>query len=231
MFAKTATNSLFQLVNNGPSVVSQSALEVRCPLRAHGYQLLYPLELVTEGPLRCSSKHTFNALKLKVKTHQNEQSSLSCGGQYHLFLNINVFLCAAPASSSRWSHFTEIQWWASHPEERAVQRPRWTRKPGELTWKEQKLYRDWIKDLWEDLPVFRYSRGRCKHTYTRCASDEHSFSIALLWSCQTVRKKIKTDASRVGLPLFSSFKLTCMLLNYLFTSNNYLETVKTVLLK
>lgn len=142
-------------------------------------------------------------------------------------------LCAAPASSSRWSHFTEIQWWASHPEERAVQRPRWTRKPGELTWKEQRLYHDWIKDLWEDLPVFRYSRGRCKHTYTWCASDEHSFSIALFWSCQTVRKKDQNwcNRSRVGLPLFSSFKLTCMLLNYLFTCNNYLETVKTVLLK
>lgn len=63
------TVSLFQLVNNGPSSVSQSLLEVRCPLRAHGHQLLYPVEVVTEGPLSCSSKHTFNALKLKVSSH------------------------------------------------------------------------------------------------------------------------------------------------------------------
>lgn len=99
VFAKTAITSLFQLVNNGPSVVSQSTLEVRCPLRAHGYQLLYPVELITEGPLSCSSKQPFNALKLKVKTHRHEQSSLSCGGQYHLFLNINAsFFCVCNSS-------------------------------------------------------------------------------------------------------------------------------------
>uniref|UniRef100_A0A8D0A0P8 Integrin subunit alpha 5 n=1 Tax=Sander lucioperca TaxID=283035 RepID=A0A8D0A0P8_SANLU len=51
---------VYELVNNGPSVVSQSTLEVRCPLRAHGHELLYPVEVVTEGPLSCSSKHTFN---------------------------------------------------------------------------------------------------------------------------------------------------------------------------
>uniref|UniRef100_A0A7N8WKN7 Integrin alpha-5-like n=1 Tax=Mastacembelus armatus TaxID=205130 RepID=A0A7N8WKN7_9TELE len=51
---------VYELVNNGPSVVSQSTLEVRCPLRAHGHELLYPVEVVTEGPLSCSSKTTFN---------------------------------------------------------------------------------------------------------------------------------------------------------------------------
>lgn len=59
--------SHFQLVNNGPSVVSQSTLEVRCPLRAPGLALLYPVEVLTEGPLSCSSKTNFNALKLKVR--------------------------------------------------------------------------------------------------------------------------------------------------------------------
>uniref|UniRef100_A0A3Q1C9D7 Integrin alpha-2 domain-containing protein n=1 Tax=Amphiprion ocellaris TaxID=80972 RepID=A0A3Q1C9D7_AMPOC len=62
---------VYELVNNGPSLVSQSTLEVKCPLKAHGYELLYPLEILTEGPLSCSSKTTFNALKLKVKTHLN----------------------------------------------------------------------------------------------------------------------------------------------------------------
>uniref|UniRef100_A0A3P8VKK2 Integrin subunit alpha 5 n=1 Tax=Cynoglossus semilaevis TaxID=244447 RepID=A0A3P8VKK2_CYNSE len=57
---------VYELVNNGPSVVSQSTLEVRCPLRAHGHELLYPVEIITEGPLSCSSKTTVNALKLKV---------------------------------------------------------------------------------------------------------------------------------------------------------------------
>lgn len=60
---------LFQLVNNGPSIVSQATLEVRCPRRAVGHMLLYPVEVVTEGPLSCSFTHTFNALKLKVRKH------------------------------------------------------------------------------------------------------------------------------------------------------------------
>uniref|UniRef100_A0A3P8VC62 Integrin subunit alpha 5 n=1 Tax=Cynoglossus semilaevis TaxID=244447 RepID=A0A3P8VC62_CYNSE len=61
---------VYELVNNGPSVVSQSTLEVRCPLRAHGHELLYPVEIITEGPLSCSSKTTVNALKLKVSRQQ-----------------------------------------------------------------------------------------------------------------------------------------------------------------
>uniref|UniRef100_A0AAX7VJ75 Integrin alpha-2 domain-containing protein n=1 Tax=Astatotilapia calliptera TaxID=8154 RepID=A0AAX7VJ75_ASTCA len=60
---------VFELVNNGPSVVSQTSLVVKCPLKAHGHWLLYPLEVVTEGPLSCFSKTTLNALKLKVRTH------------------------------------------------------------------------------------------------------------------------------------------------------------------
>uniref|UniRef100_A0A669EE15 Integrin subunit alpha 5 n=1 Tax=Oreochromis niloticus TaxID=8128 RepID=A0A669EE15_ORENI len=58
---------VFELVNNGPSVVSQTSLVVKCPLKAHGHWLLYPLEVVTEGPLSCSSKTTLNALKLKLQ--------------------------------------------------------------------------------------------------------------------------------------------------------------------
>ncbi|KAM9813807.1 integrin alpha-5-like [Neosynchiropus ocellatus] len=56
---------VYELVNNGPSIVSQSMLEVRCPLRVQGLELLYPVRIETEGPLTCSSKHTFNALKLQ----------------------------------------------------------------------------------------------------------------------------------------------------------------------
>ncbi|XP_035767665.1 integrin alpha-5-like [Neolamprologus brichardi] len=58
---------VFELVNNGPSVVSQTSLVVKCPLKAHGHWLLYPLEVVTEGPLSCVSKTTLNALKLKLQ--------------------------------------------------------------------------------------------------------------------------------------------------------------------
>ncbi|XP_038153487.1 integrin alpha-5-like [Cyprinodon tularosa] len=58
---------VYELVNNGPSVVSQTTLEVRCPLRARGHALLYPVEVISVGPLSCSSKTTFNALKLKLQ--------------------------------------------------------------------------------------------------------------------------------------------------------------------
>uniref|UniRef100_A0A8C9ZTP3 Integrin subunit alpha 5 n=1 Tax=Sander lucioperca TaxID=283035 RepID=A0A8C9ZTP3_SANLU len=74
---------VYELVNNGPSVVSQSTLEVRCPLRAHGHELLYPVEVVTEGPLSCSSKHTFNALKLKLQSAAAEGITLLKSGTEH----------------------------------------------------------------------------------------------------------------------------------------------------
>ncbi|TDH14482.1 hypothetical protein EPR50_G00044530 [Perca flavescens] len=76
---------VYELLNNGPSVVSQSTLEVRCPLRAHGHELLYPVEVVTEGPLSCSSKHTFNALKLKLQSAAAEGiTSPKSGTEHHI---------------------------------------------------------------------------------------------------------------------------------------------------
>uniref|UniRef100_A0A7N6A0J0 Integrin alpha-2 domain-containing protein n=1 Tax=Anabas testudineus TaxID=64144 RepID=A0A7N6A0J0_ANATE len=58
---------VYELVNNGPSAISHTTLEVRCPLKALSHELLYPVEVVTEGPLTCFSKTTFNALKLKLQ--------------------------------------------------------------------------------------------------------------------------------------------------------------------
>ncbi|XP_032368904.1 integrin alpha-5 [Etheostoma spectabile] len=76
---------VYELVNNGPSDVSQSTLEVRCPLRAHGHELLYPVEAITEGPISCSSKHTFNALKLKLLSAAAEGiASLKPGTEHHI---------------------------------------------------------------------------------------------------------------------------------------------------
>ncbi|XP_062271755.1 integrin alpha-5-like [Scomber scombrus] len=76
---------VYELVNNGPSVVSQSTLEVRCPLRAHNHELLYPVEVVTEGPLRCSSNHTFNALKLKLQPPAAPSpTSLKSNTEHHI---------------------------------------------------------------------------------------------------------------------------------------------------
>ncbi|KAK5913121.1 hypothetical protein CesoFtcFv8_002935 [Champsocephalus esox] len=75
---------VYELVNNGPSVVSLSSLEVRCPLRAHGHELLYPVEVLTEGPLSCSSKHTFNALKLKLQPAAAQPTSLKPSPEHHI---------------------------------------------------------------------------------------------------------------------------------------------------
>lgn len=62
-------------MNNGPSTFSQATLEVRCPLRAQGHPLLYPVEVVTEGPLSCSSKN-LNTLKVKVRA---SEAGVACG--------------------------------------------------------------------------------------------------------------------------------------------------------
>ncbi|GLD61336.1 integrin alpha-5-like protein [Lates japonicus] len=76
---------VYELVNNGPSVVSQSTLEMRCPLRGHGHELLYPVEVVTEGPLTCSSKTTVNALKLKLQPPAAEgPTSLKSNTEHHI---------------------------------------------------------------------------------------------------------------------------------------------------
>lgn len=56
----------FQLVNNGPSRISQTLLELRCPLSIQSHNLLYPLEFSTEGPINCTADKNMNYLHLKV---------------------------------------------------------------------------------------------------------------------------------------------------------------------
>ncbi|XP_061584148.1 integrin alpha-5-like [Cololabis saira] len=76
---------VYELVNNGPSMVSHSTLEVTCPLRVVGHELLYPLEVITEGPLRCSSKTAFNALKVKLQPPAAEgPTSLKSSTEHHI---------------------------------------------------------------------------------------------------------------------------------------------------
>ncbi|XP_021466280.2 integrin alpha-5 [Oncorhynchus mykiss] len=77
---------VYELVNNGPSMISQSVLELRCPLKSQGHDLLYPLEVITQGPLDCSSNHTLNALKLKLQPPTTEQppSPLTASPEHHV---------------------------------------------------------------------------------------------------------------------------------------------------
>lgn len=124
-------NHFFQLVNNGPSAFSQATLEVRCPLRAQGHPLLYPVEVITKGPISCSSKN-LNAMKLKVRTPRHASEAGKACRDASVNLSARVFTPAAPPWSSRWSHISEIQTWASHPQKRAaLWDPRSAWKPGE----------------------------------------------------------------------------------------------------
>ncbi|KAM4587789.1 integrin alpha-5-like [Odontesthes bonariensis] len=76
---------VYELVNNGPSVVSHSTMEVKCPLRVPGHGLLYPVEVVPEGPLSCSSKTTVNALKLKLQPPAAEgPASMRSSTEHHI---------------------------------------------------------------------------------------------------------------------------------------------------
>uniref|UniRef100_H3C718 Integrin, alpha 5 (fibronectin receptor, alpha polypeptide) n=1 Tax=Tetraodon nigroviridis TaxID=99883 RepID=H3C718_TETNG len=59
--------STSQLVNNGPSNISQTVLELRCPLSFQGQSLLYPLDFSTKGPINCTSDRTLNPLHLQLQ--------------------------------------------------------------------------------------------------------------------------------------------------------------------
>lgn len=62
----TFSDFVMKLVNNGPSNISQTVLELRCPLSIQGQSLLYPLEFSTKGPINCTSDRTLNPLHLQV---------------------------------------------------------------------------------------------------------------------------------------------------------------------
>uniref|UniRef100_A0A8C5FBH8 Integrin alpha-5-like n=1 Tax=Gadus morhua TaxID=8049 RepID=A0A8C5FBH8_GADMO len=76
--------------------ISQTSLEVSCPLRAQGHGLLYPLELQAEGPIRCSSNQTLNALKLKVRHHARTHTHACMHACKHAHTHIKTcaFLCS-----------------------------------------------------------------------------------------------------------------------------------------
>uniref|UniRef100_G3PAA4 Integrin, alpha 5 (fibronectin receptor, alpha polypeptide) n=1 Tax=Gasterosteus aculeatus aculeatus TaxID=481459 RepID=G3PAA4_GASAC len=62
-----AVEHIYELVNNGPSRISNTLLKLHCPLRVQGQTLLYPLEFSVEGPINCTSDKNMNHLRLKVK--------------------------------------------------------------------------------------------------------------------------------------------------------------------
>lgn len=59
--------SLSQLVNNGPSRISHTLLQLKCPMRLQSNKFIYPLEVMTEGPVNCTTHNIINPLNLKVR--------------------------------------------------------------------------------------------------------------------------------------------------------------------
>ncbi|XP_063048685.1 integrin alpha-5-like, partial [Engraulis encrasicolus] len=64
---------VYELVNNGPSTLSVSTLELRCPRQVEGHGLVYPLEVSTEGPLNCTTKNIINPLRVKLQPSPSEE--------------------------------------------------------------------------------------------------------------------------------------------------------------
>lgn len=74
---------IYELVNNGPSRISHTLLELRCPLRVQGHNLLYPLEFSTEGPINCTADKNMNHLHLKLQRTSTEPPILALKAHEH----------------------------------------------------------------------------------------------------------------------------------------------------
>uniref|UniRef100_A0A8C5N9J3 Integrin alpha-5-like n=1 Tax=Gouania willdenowi TaxID=441366 RepID=A0A8C5N9J3_GOUWI len=66
-----AVEHIYELLNNGPSQISSTLLELRCPLSVQGQQILYPLDFSTKGPINCTADKHMNHRHLKVKQSTN----------------------------------------------------------------------------------------------------------------------------------------------------------------
>lgn len=57
---------IYELGNEGPSSISQTLLELSCPLKFQGSDLLYPIEYITQGPINCTSNTPVNPQHFKT---------------------------------------------------------------------------------------------------------------------------------------------------------------------
>ncbi|KAM8755212.1 integrin alpha-5 [Acanthopagrus schlegelii] len=78
-----AVEHIYELVNNGPSRISHTRLELRCPLSVQGQTLLYPLEFSTEGPINCTSDKHMNHHRLKLQRTSTEPPILALKANEH----------------------------------------------------------------------------------------------------------------------------------------------------
>uniref|UniRef100_A0A3Q3A848 Integrin, alpha 5 (fibronectin receptor, alpha polypeptide) n=1 Tax=Kryptolebias marmoratus TaxID=37003 RepID=A0A3Q3A848_KRYMA len=78
-----AVEHIYELVNNGPSQISNTLLELRCPLRVQGHTLLYPLEFSTEGSINCTADKYMNHLNLRLQRTSTESPVLALKAHEH----------------------------------------------------------------------------------------------------------------------------------------------------
>lgn len=78
-----AVEHIYELLNNGPSQISHTLLELRCPLSVQGQSLFYPLEFSTEGPINCTSDKHMNYRNLKLQRTSTEAPILALKASEH----------------------------------------------------------------------------------------------------------------------------------------------------
>ncbi|KAJ8258192.1 hypothetical protein GJAV_G00194210 [Gymnothorax javanicus] len=74
---------VYELVNNGPSMISHTLLELHCPMRAKAQWLMYPLEVTTVGPLNCSTDRVINPQNLTIEQLSTSQPPLQSPNPGH----------------------------------------------------------------------------------------------------------------------------------------------------
>ncbi|XP_063065120.1 integrin alpha-5 [Engraulis encrasicolus] len=75
---------VYELVNNGPSRISHTALKLHCPMRLQTHQFMYPLEVITEGPLNCTTNRTVNPNHLKLQQPSTQKPPLEDSNVHHI---------------------------------------------------------------------------------------------------------------------------------------------------
>uniref|UniRef100_A0A671S3R2 Integrin alpha-5-like n=1 Tax=Sinocyclocheilus anshuiensis TaxID=1608454 RepID=A0A671S3R2_9TELE len=61
------------LVNNGPSRISHTLLQLKCPMRLQSNRFIYPLEVTTEGPVNCTTHNIQPPLRDAAQKHHIEK--------------------------------------------------------------------------------------------------------------------------------------------------------------
>ncbi|XP_064408383.1 integrin alpha-5 [Latimeria chalumnae] len=64
---------VYELVNNGPSWISHSILEVRCPIRFQSNELMYVIQYTPDRLMDCTSTPHLDPLNVKVQNSPTEQ--------------------------------------------------------------------------------------------------------------------------------------------------------------